>query len=138
MKKGCGMGGNHTYCKIGNSNVDDILRKFNYSYNNSDSTVPGFNKSITTTASVIGNELVNKSVTWLKFFLTVPTRQAAGNYTNTITTLNLRMTYQRALQSSPPRARSSGGRKKCPKTVHQGGPCTRGESQYMLKYCYKQ
>ena len=61
------------------------LANFNYSYNNSDSTVPGFNKSITTTASVIGNELVNKSVTWLKFFLTVPTRQAAGNYTNTVT-----------------------------------------------------
>ncbi|MBT5274326.1 hypothetical protein HOH11_03085 [Candidatus Woesearchaeota archaeon] len=61
------------------------LANFNYSYNNSDSTVPGFNKSITTAASFIGNELVNKSVTWLKFFLTVPTRQAAGNYTNTVT-----------------------------------------------------
>jgi len=61
------------------------LTNFNYSYNNSDSTVPGFNKSITTTASGIGNELVNNSATWLKFFLTVPTRQSAGNYTNTVT-----------------------------------------------------
>jgi hypothetical protein len=61
------------------------LTYFNYSYNNSDSTVPGINQSITTSAVTIGNELVNKSVTWLKFFLTVPTRQAAGNYTNTVT-----------------------------------------------------
>ncbi|RZD30532.1 MAG: hypothetical protein CXT77_04400, partial [uncultured DHVE6 group euryarchaeote] len=52
------------------------LANFNYSYNNSDSTVPGFNKSITTTASGIGNELINNSATWLKFFLTVPTRQS--------------------------------------------------------------
>ena len=61
------------------------LTYFNYSYDNSDSTVPGINQSITTSAVTIGNELVNKSVTWLKFFLTVPTRQAAGNYTNTVT-----------------------------------------------------
>ena len=61
------------------------LTYFNYSYNNSDSTVPGINQSITTSAVAIGNELVNKSVTWLKFFLTVPTQQAAGNYTNTVT-----------------------------------------------------
>jgi hypothetical protein len=61
------------------------LSYFNYSYNNSDNTVPGINQSITTSAVSIGNQLVNKSVTWLKFFLTVPTRQAAGNYTNTVT-----------------------------------------------------
>ncbi len=61
------------------------LTYFNYSYNNSDRTTPGPNKSITTTATSIGNQLANKSVTWLKFFLTVPTRQAAGNYTNVVT-----------------------------------------------------
>jgi len=61
------------------------LANFNYSHNNSDRTVPGGNKSISTTATSIGNQLANKSVTWLKFFLTVPTRQAAGNYTNTVT-----------------------------------------------------
>ena len=61
------------------------LTNFNYSYNGSDSTVPGFNKSITTTASTIGNNLANNAVTWLKFFLKVPTRQKAGNYTNTVT-----------------------------------------------------
>ena len=61
------------------------LTNFNYSYNSSDSTVPGFNKSITTTASTIGNNLANNAVTWLKFFLKVPTRQKAGNYTNTVT-----------------------------------------------------
>ena len=61
------------------------LSNFNYTYNNSDGTAPGSNKSISTTATSIGNELTNNSATWLKFFLTVPTRQAAGNYTNTVT-----------------------------------------------------
>ena len=61
------------------------LANFNYSHNNSDRTVPGNNQSISTTETSIGNQLANKSVTWLKFFLTVPTRQAAGNYTNTVT-----------------------------------------------------
>ena len=56
-----------------------------YKYSATNASVPGTTLTdMATTRASIGNSLSNNTNTSLKFFLTVPSSQSAGNYTNTI------------------------------------------------------